>query len=91
MKFIKNPAQVEAERVSLLLFNAKNSWKDLPDWIIKYYDKGNIVFLPESIAIKNNEGDSTAIYSDWIINENNHIYICKNNTFKELYKIENKK
>ena len=92
MKFASKKPVIEAERTSLILFNAKNNWKDLPEWIKDSYEKGNIVFLPDSLLIKTSQGDHTAVYSSWIIKEiNGEISVCRDDTFRESYCLVEKK
>ena len=88
MQFVKKPVIVDAERVSLLLFNAKNNWKDLPDWIKDQYEKGNIIFEQTTITIKATEGDRIIPYPYWIIHgSKGEIYSCRDDIFKETHEL----
>jgi hypothetical protein len=82
----KKPVVIEAERVSMLLYQASNDWYRLPIWVMAAYDSGTIVFLDKQIIIKTLEGNMTAEYSDLIIKGvKGELYPCKPEIFSQTY------
>ena len=86
MKFRKKPVVIEAYRTRELLHAAANTWTDLPECIVKAYDAGNILFLPDTIEIKTLEGWHRADINDMIIKGvAGELYPCKPDIFDQTY------
>lgn len=86
-KYKKLPVTIEAERVyKLLNLVSNNNWNELPGWVKDNYEKGNIVFLNNSLSIMTLEGRMNANYDDYLIKGiNGEIYPCKPNIFERTY------
>lgn len=85
-KYRKLPVIIEAESVTELIYNAKNNWSALPNWIKENYEKGKIFFLNNSIEIMTDEGRMRGEKNDYIIKGiHNEIYPCKPDIFNLTY------
>jgi hypothetical protein len=86
MKFRKKPVVIDAVQVGELLNHAAKNWKDLPDYIAKAYDDGEIIFLSDKISIRTLEGVMMAQSEDWIIRGvAGELYPCRPDIFEKTY------
>lgn len=86
MKYRKKPVVIEAWKVAVLLEDATNSWALLPEYVVKAYDAGNVVFGRDIISVKTLEGDMIAEKGDWIIRGvKGELYPCKPDIFEATY------
>ena len=86
MKYRKKPVEIEAEQVSMILKDSKEDWKSLPAWVSEAYEKGTLLFLPDSIEVKTLEGTMTAKNYDMLIRGvEGEIYPCKPGIFLSTY------
>lgn len=90
-KFRKKPVVIEAVRAGELLHAAAKDWKALPTWIQEAYEKGEIMFLPGTIAITTLEGRMTCEADSWVIRGiKGEIYPCHPDIFEGTYEpVEN--
>jgi len=87
-KYRKKPVVIDAERVATILYKAGNDWKALPDWVVKGYDEGELIFMSDAIIIKTLEGDMTAQKEDMLImGISGELYPCKPDIFAKTYEL----
>lgn len=90
MKFRKKPVVIEAERCIDLLYTATNTWRELPIWFVRAYEKGELVLLPDSLCIRTLEGNMVANKNDWVIcGVKGELYPCKPDIFEATYEAAN--
>jgi hypothetical protein len=89
VRVTKVPVTVEAIPTREALEAAQSSWKDLPQWLVDEYDKGNIIFQPSGVLITTLEGTMLASPDDWIIRGvKGEVYPCKPDIFVQTYEPE---
>ena len=85
-KYRKKPVVVNVFPVDKALQCAKSCWEGLPDWLIKEYGKGNVIFANNLISLNTLEGIMKAQSGDLIIQGvNGEIYPCKPDIFEKTY------
>lgn len=85
-KFRKKPVVIEAVKVSDVLKAAAKNWRELPEWIRSEYEKGNVLFLRDSVEIITSEGRMKGSQVDWLIEEvNGEICPCNPELFPQIY------
>lgn len=85
-KYRKKPVIIEAERVATLLWQAKESWQSLPQWVRDAYERGELLLLPDSILVKTLEGEHLGRSSDLLIRGvKGELYPCKPDIFAQTY------
>lgn len=85
-KYRKRPVIIDAIPCHLVLYFAGNEWKSLPDWLVKAYDDGKILFRIDKINITTLEGVMTAEPGDMLIRGvQGEIYPCKRDIFAATY------
>lgn len=85
-RYCKKPLEVEALRVREILLKAKRSFKDLPVWLKKAYEAGDIILAGDSIRVMTLEGEMRADKGDWLIRGiQGELYPCKNDIFNASY------
>ena len=87
-KYRKKPVVIDAIHTSIAIhLSAKDFW-GLPDWLIKAYDNGDIVFCPDKILVKTLEGTMQADRTDMLIcGVKGEIYPCKPDIFAATYEL----
>lgn len=86
MQYRKKPVTVEAvpTREALRLF--ERDWKNLPMWLMRAYDRGEILPTPEGLHINTLEGKMFSSVDDIIIQGvQGEIYSCKPDIFAATY------
>jgi hypothetical protein len=85
-RFRKKPVEIDALPVAAALHAAAHSWRQLPDWMEKAYDRGEVVFAPEAVLINTMEGQMRGDLGDWIIRGvKGELYPCKPDIFAATY------
>jgi len=85
-QYKKKAVVIDAWGVGRLIYDAGENWKGLPESIRAEYDKGNIVFRPDSMEIKTLEGTMKAEYGDMLIRGvKGEFYPCKPDIFAATY------
>lgn len=88
MKWRKKPVVIEAERIGVLINDAKDTWSNLPTWVKQAYDEAQLFFLPDCVHIKTLEGVMVGNWDDWLIQGvKGEIYPCKDDIFKATYEL----
>lgn len=86
MKYRKLPVEVEAWKIADLVTIAKKSWADLPIQVKSYYEKGNIIFCPDSVRVFTLEDWTTGDIGDMLIcGVAGELYPCKPEIFAATY------
>jgi hypothetical protein len=86
MRFRKKPVEINAWRASEMMLAAKFRWDDLPKAIRNAYDRGEVAFGDDGVAITTLEGTMKAHHDDWIIEGvMGELYPCKPDIFASTY------
>ena len=86
MKFRKKPVVIEAWRVGDLIFMAQHAWRDLPATVAESYERGDLLFLPDRIDVRTEEGTMRGETTDMLIRGvKGEFYPCKPDIFAATY------
>ena len=85
-KYRKKPVVIDAWPVRELLKHASTEWTNLPEEVVNEYEKGNVLFLADSIEIITLEGAMRADPTDMVIcGVKKELYPCKADIFNSTY------
>lgn len=85
-KYRKKPVVIEALHVSRALYFASREWRSLPKWLEDAYDRGEVLFMNDHIAVKTLEGTMRADSVDMLIcGVKGELYPCKPDVFAATY------
>ena len=87
--FKSKVVEIQAERCSVLIENAENDWKALPEWFRDAYERGGVVITHNFIHCPTLNGPAQAQREDWIIcgMNNDEIYPCTDEIFRKKYEV----
>lgn len=87
-RFRKKPVEIDAERISVLIHDAKDNWGALPAWFRDAYERGSFVIQPDGISTHTLEGQMFGGREDWLLRGiKGEFYPCKREIFSATYEL----
>lgn len=85
-KFVKLPIVVEAEKISDLIYLARENMSLLPSWVREAYEAGLLIFLHDTISISTLDGRMRAGMDSWLLRGvKGELYPCDGDVFAATY------